>query len=425
MRAKTKQTLKGVGSVGLASGIAGVAGLVLMVVMAKVLSPQLNAEFMVFWSLLFWVFGSVGGGIQFETVRSVRTVHLRDENSLVAFTEQDKVRVVPAGLVMSVGVVMIIFLSSLLWAPRVFGYNWLATSAIICAAAIAFAGFSSAVGVLGGRGDWVRAALLMVADPLVRAVMVIAAVLALPGLLWVKAAAGLAALTWIVVVMTSKGYRSVLGARGDAGMRQYVGQVGQAIVANAANTALVVGFPTVLGLVVGYTRLQSAAGLLFAISMTRAPLMMPLNAFQSMIVAHFVNSGGSARAIGRIVVAVLGLGVVVSVAIGLVGPPLLGLLRSEYHLGFVVVGCLTLASVFLTLVVLTGTLVLANSRHTVYMIGWIVAIVVTVGMLWIPAPLTVAVIVALITGSSCGAVVHIVGLVRGRGNAIHHDAVSQ
>jgi len=379
-----------------------------MVVMAKVLSPELNAQFLVFWSVLFWVFGSLGG-IQFETVRSTRTAALAGDEAMVV-PATHHVRVVPAGLGVATGVVAIFFLSSLLWAPRVFGSDWLLSVVVVALAAIVYGGYTSVVGVLGGQGRWVSAAVLMVADPLVRSVAIVIAALALSGLVGVKLAAGVATLTWVVLVLVFKGYRSILGSRGDTNVREYVGKTSQAVVATLASTALVVGFPTLLGLVEGNSIIQESAGLLFAISMTRAPLMLPLNAFQSMIVAHFVKRGGSPRVVGRIVLAVLGLGVLASIVAGIIGPPLLGLVRPEYRLGPLLVGGLTLGAAFLCLVVLTGTLALANNQHTVYMTGWVVAIVVTIGMLWIPWTLSVTVIVALIGGSSCGVIVHVTGM---------------
>ncbi|MDR2929412.1 MAG: hypothetical protein LBV06_00655 [Propionibacteriaceae bacterium] len=409
MNLPSKATLLRVGSVGVASVIAGLAGLVIMILTAKVLTPAQNAEFMVFWSVLFWVFG-VLGGIQYETVRSVQTTQLD-----AAVTPSVRgVAVVPAGLIVSVIIAVVFFVSALMWGPRVFGHQPIASALIIAVAAALYGGYSAILGALGGRGDWVRVAGLMTGDTVIRSgAMILVAVVA-AALTPIKLAAGLGALAWVVFFVVSRSYRSAWSARGDATASAYARQVSASVVANLANSALVVGFPTVLGLVVGYDTLSTSAGLLFAISMTRAPLMMPLVAFQSMIVAHFVQHEGSGRVIARLVVVVAGLSVVVAVAAGLIGPPLLGLLRPEYHLSALVIGALTLGAGFLTLVVVTGTLALAVKLHTVYMGGWIVAIVVTVIVLALPGPITNTVIAALMIGPSCGAIIHVVGLMRSR-----------
>ena len=63
---------RGMASVGIASVVAAGSGYLVLVVVARYLEPSVNADFLVYWSLLFGGFGILGG-IQQEATRSVGT----------------------------------------------------------------------------------------------------------------------------------------------------------------------------------------------------------------------------------------------------------------------------------------------------------------------------------------------------------------
>ena len=409
------QALKGIGPIGIAGLVSGATGFIIMILTAKLLTPALNAEFMVFWSLIMWVFGSLLG-IQYETIRSVRAATNNDisvTSSGSPTAKPDGVRVAIVGLAMTMVVGFVMFLTSFIWAPRVFGHDPLLSALIISVTVGLYGGYCAVLGALGGKTDWNRASMLMIAEALIRFMaLLIAVTVWANGSVFVKIATCLSVTTWLVFVIVGKGYRDTFHVRGDSTGKAMVRQTSQVIVANFASSALVVGFPTLLGLVVGHSVIQSSAGLLFAISMTRAPLLFPLNAFQSVLVAYFVKHDSNAKVIIRLILGTLGIGIVVAIVAGLVGPPLLTLLRPEYHLTPIVVTGLTMAAACLALVVLTGTLTLAIRLHGICMSGWLVAIVVSISILLVPFPLTMRVIASLLVGPICGTIIHVGGILR-------------
>jgi len=397
-----------VGSVGAANLVAALTGFVIMVVLAAKLPPASNAEFLVFWSVLFWVYGGVGG-VQYEAVRSVRgTRSAVAESSTPVSTGA---RVVPVALGVAAAAVGLFFLSSLIWAPRVFPQDPYLLSGVIAVGGLLFAGHSAVIGTLGGQGRWPAAAILIAGESLGRFLALMGLVLLGCQLLPLKMVVPVGGLVWVVAVGVAPRFRRVWRVRADVSAPVFARNATQTMVANVASAALVVGFPTVLGLMIGHEAIQTIPGLLFAISMTRAPLMLPLNAFQSMLVAHFVanHRGGF---LVKVVLGCAGVGLVLAAIVAVVGPPLLGLLRPEYHMSALVLAGLTLDATALALISVTGTFVLATKRHGWYMLGWLAAIAASVGFLAAGINLEWRVVIALLVGPAIGAGLHLAAVRR-------------
>lgn len=404
-----KRLLPTVGAVGLANLVAAVTGFAIMIVLAAKLPPAWNAEFLVFWSVLFWVYGAVGG-LQYETVRSVRGAQTVAANAVEPARPGG--RVVPVALLLALAGVGLVFVSAWFWGPRVFPNHAMVLAGVIALGGWLFAGHSAVIGALGGVGRWSAASVLIAGESLVRFLAVIVLVLLGGQLLPLKIVVPAGGLVWVVAVAATPRFRRVMAIRADVAPAVFARNAAQAMVANAASASLVVGFPTVLGLVIGHAGIQAIPGLLFAISMTRAPLMLPLNAFQSMLVAHFVSHQRGGGFLAKVVLGCLGVGLVLAAVVAWVGPPLLGLLRPEYHMSAWLLAGLTLDATALALISVTGTFVLAARRHVWYMVGWLAAIAACVGFLLTPIGLEHRVVVALLIGPAVGTVLHLLAVGR-------------
>lgn len=153
---------------------------------------------------------------------------------------------------------------------------------------------------------------------------------------------------------------------------------------------------------------RAAAPLVIAVSMTRAPLLMPITAFQSMVIAAFVEHPERAgTALRRLVGAVAAIAAIGGLLAALVGPWLMGLVFGpDYRNTPLILGMLVVAAALLALLVLGGSIALALDAHTVNTIGWYVAVAVSVVVMLLPFDLTTRTIAALALGPLIGSAIH-------------------
>ena len=144
---------------------------------------------------------------------------------------------------------------------------------------------------------------------------------------------------------------------------------------------------------------------------TRAPLLLFLNAYQGVLITRLVSSSAPLRLATRWILGSVLLAVPTAVAAYFVGPPLLQLVfGSEYDAtGALFVG-LVAAGLALGVITVTGWTALALRRHTLFVCGWLAAVVATSALLTVPLSLDGRVSLALIVGPLVGAAVHLVAV---------------
>jgi hypothetical protein len=396
-----------------AAVVAGLAGLVIMVVSAQTLDPVANAEFMVFWSLLFWIIGALSG-IQVETVRTVRRAALdrADVDRLAAANPHHRpgVKVVPWGV--GFGLVLASAVTALAWLfdrPAFAGSGALSALALIIGSSL-FAGQAAFAGAAGGKGRWRWAAVMGGGEGVVRLVAFAIVLMAIDGQRFIafKLAAAAGGLICLAALLPAPGARLARRARGELPAAGYLAKTGQAVAAGAASSSLINGFAALMSLTMDNQTVRGAAGLMFAVTMVRAPFLVALNAFMPMIVARLIDAGPRAGrlvalgAAGLALAAGLGAGVV-----GLVGPWLLSYFNVAYQLSALVLAVLTVGAACLAAVALSGSWALARGQHGAYLAGWLTALGVAAAVLAAPLSATVAVCVALIAGPLAGTAVHL------------------
>lgn len=384
------------GSVWVAALLAGLAGYAVLVLIARQLTIAENSRFLVFWGLMFGLFGALGGVLT-ETSRAVRSQQHPERSNGVA--------VGPAAATIGAAAAVILGVSSPVWGPALFGEAWAADVAAVCLGVAGFAIFSGLSGAQVGLGALGRYGVLLGTDGLGRLLLVAIAALALGtpnAFVWATAAASWGWLPWL---LGSRRMRTAWAARTDVGARVLVRQIVMACTATAASAVLVVGFPVLVRLTSTDEVYAGAAPLLLALSLTRAPLLVPLTAYQGVVVAHVVDHGIAAlrRVLGWLVAATL-VGAAVAAAIG---PLLLALVNPAYTIAPGTFAGLMVDAGAIAVLTVTGAACLGLSGHRAYVAGWLLATALTVGLLTIPATLDTRVVVSLALGPLAGILVHI------------------
>jgi O-antigen/teichoic acid export membrane protein len=405
---------KSASGVGAASIVSAAAGFIILVIAGNHLRPEEYAQFSVFWGALFGVFG-VLSGIQSETTRAVRSAETLGGFPIAA---RPHPTVLANGLMVGTILAALVIASSWLWAPSVLGRStpWLLPT--LAVAAIAYSGHSALAGASAGTQEWNLYSKLMSAEAVFRLATVGTVVLLGVGLLGLELACALAAVLWLLFLLLSRTARRAAAARADVPRKAYLKQTGHAMLSSSATAALIVGFPVILSFTSSAQELASAGGLLLAIQLTRAPIMVPLQAFQGVAIAAFVNQRHrGVRTLVKPTALFLAVGLGGGIAAGLLGPWLMDLLfPGKYDVPAWLLATLTFDAALMAILTLTGTAALAVGMHRGYSAGWVSGTVVSVLCLLLPLPLSVRTAVALAAGPVVGAAIHVASILR-RGSA--------
>ncbi|MBO9555495.1 hypothetical protein [Cellulomonas sp.] len=399
-----QRTISGGGAagVGIASVVAAGCGYLVLLLAARTLDPARNADFLVFWSLLFGVYG-VLGGVQTESTRAAHAA--RDAAPPDA---TPGARLVPWGLLLGGCAAVVVAVTAPFWGTRVLGESWFSAVLAVGVGAVMFAGHSSVAGVLAGRLQWGGYSALVAAEAAARLLLVVVVVVTGAAMGRLELAVALASGTWLVLTVLFRPVRSALGATADVPAPRLLVHTGKAAVAAASSAALVVGFPVLLRLTSTTVEFATAAPLILAISVTRAPLLMPLAAYQGVAITHFMaNRRQGLGALTRVLALIAGIGALATLAAALVGPWLLRLLfGAAYGVPGPVLAGLTLGATALAVLTITGAAVLATGGHTLFAVGWLAATVTSFTLLLVPLGIDGRAVLALAVGPLVGIAIH-------------------
>lgn len=388
------------GSVLAAAVVSGVAGYGVLLLTARMLPAESNAQFLVFWGALFSIFG-VLIGITTETTRAV----------LVAGPDAAGPAVVPHTTMLGLGLVVVAGLSGPWWAPRLFESEWRLLLAALLVGTALFVVHAGIAGAVGGRRMWGAYSTLVGVEAATRLVLVVVATLLATGLVGFAWAAAASAGAWVLLALASPRLRGAWHTRVAVGRRGLSLRVGASCVAAGASALLLVGYPVLLKATTSDAVFDGAAPILLAVSLSRAPLLVPLGAYQNVAVAKVVRHG--IRALVPVWTALAAVCAVGSGAAWLVGPWLLRLINADYHVSGPVFAALVVAAGLVALLTLTGAATVAVDAHAVYLGGWIGATVVSLVVLTLPGTLEHRVLASLFAGPVVGVLLHL-GLARSR-----------
>ncbi|MDG3009333.1 hypothetical protein G4X40_04135 [Rhodococcus sp. D2-41] len=396
--------------VGVATAVAAVSGYLVLFLAARVLGPADYAVFAVFWAAFGLVSGAVNGLMQ-ETTRAVRAG--LEQPATATGTEIRRARPIRTGAVIGVALAVAVLVTAPLWATTVFSTDRLLSVLLL---AVGIAGFSAQAtlsGALSGAGAWSQFSALTILDACLRLVVALAcAVLGLRvGGFLVATVAGVVA--WLIVTAASPRSRQALALTADVGVGVFRRRVLQSMAAATASAALVMGFPVILKATTSGALTSEAGAIILAVTLTRAPLLVPLNTFQGALISHLVTLRRTPLRALRMPVGVLAAVAVIGAALAAgIGPWLLRIaFGADYRVGPAVLAALTVGACMIGLLTVTGCAALAAEQHRAYALGWWAATIASVLLLLLPVGLDLRVSLSLVAGPVVGAVIHVAALV--------------
>lgn len=383
-----------------ASVIAGLSGLAVTWAVARVSGPEAYAVFAVFWSAMYLVIGCLAG-VQQEVTRSVAV------SATGAHSSRTSGWRFATGV--SIGIVGLVAASLPLWASSSFGNPYIPLAFPLLLGVGVFVFMATVSGSLAGSGSWagvsfiigmdgvlrlvtVAIALLLTADPVILAWMVVA-----PLPLTLGTAIVLFRRPLKQAIVLADGYRTLLW------------NIVRTMTAAAGSAILITGFPLLLALVSDRSQQNELAPLILAITLTRAPLLMPLSAFQGFLVVQFAKKPDEQwRFLLRLMAGLAVFGILAAVLAWLIGPAILEFFfGSAYVLGGELLALLVAAAAAIACLYITGPAVLASGAHAGYALGWIGAVVCALLVMGIPGSLIERAVLALTLGPMVGVVLHI------------------
>lgn len=400
--------------VGAATAVSALCGYTVLYLAARDLEPAGFSVFGVFWGAFGLATGAAFGLLQ-EATREVRSAATSDTGAASAATSDTNPFTHPMRVAAMVGVVAagVIALTSPLWSGHVFvEAQWLSVGLL----AVGLAGFclhATLLGMLAGVNRWTQYGSLMVTDAVLRvAVAAVTFVVGwhLVGYLWATVAGAVA---WLIMLIASPATRDAARLLTRGGTATFLRGASHSIAAASASAILVMGFPVLLKATSG--DLGATGGVvILAVTLTRAPLLVPLTAMQGNLIAHFVDQRAQRlRALMAPAAVVTGLGLVGVIAAGLLGPWLLRAgFGADYRADGALLAWLTAAAVAIALLTLTGAAAVAAALHRAYSLGWVSATVASTLLLLLPLAIETRTVVALLCGPLVGIAVHLAALSR-------------
>lgn len=393
----------GASSVAAASLWSAAVTYLVMSMTAWALPAERATVLLTFLAVLFAVYG-VLSGVALETTRSVAAAARDDHAPGPALWQV-------AAVVSGCAAVVMLALTPF-WRERVLHGGDGVLVVALAAAVAAYGVHCVVVGAASGRTWWTQAALVITGEATLRLLATVAVVLVGAMVISMGVASATGAFAWLLLVARPGLVRSTLTLRVDATGRVLARRMAAALVAQGSSALLVVGFPVLLASTTSRADYAAAAPLLLAVSLTRAPVLLPLNALQGVAVSHLVRA---ASGVGRLLVRLLALVAVVAgvgaIAAWVVGPWLITLLFGDaYAVDGTVLALLTLAAGGTAALTLTGACAQALAAHGWYVAGWLVALVACLALLQVPGSLESRACLALGLSPLAGLVVHAAAL---------------
>lgn len=399
--------------------LAAVSTLVVTMIAQRALNGSELTEFLLFWAALFTVTGIITG-IQPEITRAVGTARTQTVSAEGSAPQGARVVTVTAALGAIAGALVLV--SSPLWAGQQIPHSAAVGVTVMAVGVFLYALQATMSGVTAGEDRWYLFAAVGGLESAGRLILMLAAALLIPSLAGLEAATVIPMGLWLILALVTVSGRRLWVARADVPAGRLITNILWSFLSSAAAAVLMMGFPNVLKASGAAESEPVVLGtLILAISITRSPIMIPLQAFQGVAVSAFLKQRHRpVAAFIKPAAAVVAVGVVGALAAYLVGPLLFRLIyppaagaESAYEAAAsgITLGALVFASALLALMTLSGNMALAVNQHRIYLAGWVVAAAVTLSLAFlIPAPLVPRAIVALAVGPVCGFVVHMVGV---------------
>lgn len=363
--------------------------------------------FSVFWSALYLVVGILFG-VQQEATRAVAQTDRQQARrgtraSLATFA-----------VVLAVVVAVMVMATAPFWASQSLGVADAGLAWFVAVGAGLNCLVAAASGVMAGAGLWRQLAAVISLDGALRVVSVLVA-LASGGPLWLLALAVILPFPLSLVAVIASAPRRILGRTAvSTGVGELAANTGRTMLAASATAALINGFPLLLsffamGAGAGHAELGS---LVLAVTLTRAPILVPLTALSSFLVSRFSHRPELvSRTLTAIMAGIAVLAAVIGLCAYLFGVEVMkAVFGAQFDLAPGALAALVGSSALIGALSVTGAAVLARARHGLYAAGWVVASLITLALLFVPFPLAPRAALALAAGPAVGVVIHVFAL---------------
>lgn len=404
MTTKAESAGSGLRSILIATAIAGALGYVIQLVAPALLADDAAyVTFSVYWSTLYLCVAALSG-VQQEVTRASRPAqHEPASPVLRQFT-----------LIAAVTIVITIGVLAMALGPSVLPGTSVPLAAALATGVVGYLLVAVFSGVLYGLRLWSAVAWLTVCDVALRTILVLGGLSLRWPAEWIAFAVSAPFGVAFAGVWLWK-RKDVVGAfRLDVSLRRLLAHVSSTVLAAAAMGVMMNGMPLLLGVTTPASDASALAALILAITVTRAPIVVPLLALQSYLIS-LLRGGG--RIMRRRVLVALGAGavaaVLLSAAAALVGPWAIGLISGGRSVvGPAMMAAITLGAALVAMMCMTGPALIAEKMHVPYVAGWLVAALSTVGCLLLPLSLELRVAVAMTAPPLAGLLVHVVAVWR-------------
>ncbi len=403
-------------AVALATAFSAVSGYIILLLAARTLGAVRYDVFAVYWAA-FFALTTIVNGVAFEVTRALRS---QPETAPAAGS--------PATWPAAVGAMLGLALAGIMaagafwWAPVVAGSGGLSAIALLIMGAVMSTMQAVMVGALSGTGSWTLYGVLLGGDALVRLLVAVTviAVGASPGGLYLATVSG--SIMWVILVALSSRSRWAFRLRIASPLWKFVRRCVGVMFASTAMAIMLVGFPILLKWAFHDEPSALVGTLILAVTLTRAPLLVPLTFFNTAILVYFIDRLARGP---RVLVRPLGVLAVATAVFAFgtyfVGPPLLAMMGEGFTIDGAVLAALVVGAGATAGLFVTGPAVLARDRHTLYATGWWVSVIVAVGILaTTPLEPGLRTAMALVVGPLAGMACHAAGVVA-RARAVTTD----
>jgi O-antigen/teichoic acid export membrane protein len=405
-------TKGGFARVGVATVLSALCGYAVLYLAARDLEPSGFSVFAVFWGAFGLLAGSANGLLQ-ESTREVRQAQQASAVDVGGIGEGPRIHPMRVAVLVGVVAAVIAFGTSPLWSGHVFAEARLLSVGLLSAGLAGFCMHATLLGVLAGANRWSQYGSLIVGDAAMRVAVATLTFLVgwgLVGYLWATVAGSMA---WFALLVASPTARAAARLLTPGTTMTFLRGASHSIAAAGASAILIMGFPVLLK---ATSQDLGAAGgvVILAVTLTRAPLLVPLNAMQGNLIAYFVDQRSARlRALLMPTLLVVGLGVIAVPVAGLAGPWLLQFaFGPQYQAGGTLLAWFTAAAIAIALLTLTGAATVAAALQGAYAVGWIGATLASTLLLLLPVSLETRTVVALMCGPLVGIAVHLGALSR-------------
>ncbi|MFT4043974.1 MAG: polysaccharide biosynthesis protein [Gordonia sp. (in: high G+C Gram-positive bacteria)] len=409
----------------IATVVSAASGYLVLLLAARHLGAAGYAVFAVFWAAYGLVSGAQNGQLQ-ETTRAVRAA---------ADTSAHGAR--PLGINVGIGAAMagVITITAPLWSSAVFDAHRGVSVLLLAVGVASFSVYAQLSGALSGSARWTPFALLLGIDAVTRLVATVLAVTLDMGVAAFLVMTVIGSVSWCLLLAFSASARTAIGLRGDVPAPRLGVNTLTAMAAALASAVVVMGFPVLINATARAGDDHRTLGaIILAVTLTRAPLLVPLNSFQGFLISRFVSASvassnsvanrpvaSPAVSIQRTVIRSLAIPLTVVAAVGTCGALaawaiggwlVTHVFGSDYALPGASLAWFTVGATALGALTVTGAATIALGAHRWYAAGWWLTALSCALLLTVPIAAPDRVSLSLVAGPLVGAGIHLIGLLR-------------